>query len=192
MRGRLGKLNLARAIGMMGENIAYIELERRGYRINPERRKCRSVCGEVREDSWEEYEKQQKLRKEISNRKPWCECLFGMGECPYGERWSRLIQEGRYIRSKTRLGTFWDFYAQKDGEEFLIEVKTTTRYYRPYFPSSALTRPQRRVLELARELGYKTLMVRIQLETSARGSLINLSRLSWSSPIFEFSFHSQY
>ena len=177
MRGRWGKqeLNSARAVGMMGEIIACIELERRGFRIDLERRKCRLVCGEK---DWEEdrLHKRQLLREEISNRKPWCECLFGMRECPYGERWYGLIQEGRYIRAKAKQGTFWDFYAQKDGKEFLIEIKTTTRdYYRPYFPDTGLTRSQRHILEYARDAGYNTLIVKGRLDLSMRGSLIDLS-----------------
>lgn len=141
------------SMGRIAEAIAREQLEKRGYRLEIERRTCPSVCGDGNYLGREtDYPRRNLLREKIYNRKPWCQCDFGRSECPYGERWYDLIRYAQEIRGKTKMSTFWDYYAERNGEEFIVEVKLN---------SGRLTRPQRHVLEYAEHLGFSILLVKM-------------------------------
>jgi len=82
-------------------------------------------------------------------------------QCKRGKKWLELMRHCDELK-KTRTylqGTGLDFYATKNGEEYLIEVKAN---------KSRLSKSQKKLCNYAKKLGYHILYFRVTINVTGK------------------------
>lgn len=143
-------------LGYAGELLAEEELNKRGYEVEPFS-KCNSglcfECGVA-------VDKEDFLAGRIPE------------DCPRGENWRTLIRYykklGGIPASRSHRGVALDYYARKDGEEYIVETKTN---------QGRLTKGQEKLIERAKSLGFRTVV--IHTKVMVIGEIVGIERLDF-------------
>jgi len=82
-------------------------------------------------------------------------------ECKRGKKWLKLMKyRDRLQKTRTsNKGITLDYYAKKDGEEYVIEVKANT---------SRLSKAQKELISYAKELGYNALYIHVTIDVTGK------------------------
>lgn len=147
---KLRKLKYSAWLGKIAERAAKEELEKKGYQLTGSPtfgwvwtcKDCKTLEGQ-----------KQECHVDPMNIKV-------VDECPFGEKWFELVCYAKDVmadaeRTDRFHGVFWDFRATKNGQDYIIEVKGG---------SGRLSKEQRKVLNYAKKIGYKVLIVKVQVD----------------------------
>lgn len=136
-------------IGYIGERLAKEALEREGYTIESFDRcdaRLYLVCGEP--------------VKPMKKYKPGGPEYEYPDNCKRGEKWLKLMHYRDKLvkidRSVTR-GMNLDFYAIKNGKEFIVESKAN---------SARIRKSQIKLIEYAKELGYIPFLIKSKVKVT--------------------------
>ena len=79
--------------------------------------------------------------------------------CERGEKWLQLMRyRDKLERARTSSkGISLDYYAKKNGEEYVVEVKANT---------SRLSKAQKELMSYAKELGYRVLYIHVTINVT--------------------------
>jgi len=146
----LGKYS-KQLIGRVGERLAREELENQGYELQSFDR-CKSnlciVCGFPIHPYSKDFRS-----GDVLNDYP--------NSCSRGKRWLELLRYRDKLRSNHNVhaerGLNLDFYATKNDDEYVIEVKTNR---------AKLTKAQKKLMEYAQQLNFHPLYVRVRVSVS--------------------------
>lgn len=148
-------------IGYIAERLARARLKKKGYEIERFDRCGSPSCFEC---GWLSTSKEWHIGKERHYPK----------RCRRGKKWleliryrDQLVMRYRYellkFYQKTRKpllkGVNLDYYAKKNGEEYVIEVKANT---------SRLSKAQKELIRYAKELGYHPLYIHVTIDVTGK------------------------
>ncbi|RLI40779.1 hypothetical protein DRO69_12465 [Candidatus Bathyarchaeota archaeon] len=152
-------------IGYIAERLARARLKKQGYEIERFNYCGSEACFEC---GWLSRGKKSRDITERESEKHYPK------RCRRGKKWKKLMRyrdqivnryENELLKffEKTRKpllkGVNLDYYAKKDGEEYVIEVKAN---------KSLLSKAQKELVQRAKELGYRVLYVHVTIEVTGK------------------------
>ena len=147
------RLKYSTWLGRIAERVAKEELKKRGYKFGDIGAHGRRTGIEI----WE-----CKECKPVGEQIHQCPYGRTVEKCPFGEKWFKLAKYAQGVMAHVQVertartnGVFWDLHATKNGQDYIIEVKAG---------SGRLSKEQKNVLNYAKELGYKVLIVKVRVD----------------------------
>ena len=148
-------------IGYIAERLARARLKKQGYEIQKFNycgsRSC-FECGWLSTSKEWHIGKERHYPKRCRRGKKWLELMHYRDQLVMRYRYE-LMEYFEKTRKPLLKGVNLDYYAKKDGEEYVIEVKAN---------KSRLSKAQKELVRHAKELGYRVLHIHVTIDVTGK------------------------
>ena len=151
----MGKIRLDKQarnlIGHIAERLARARLRKEGYEVQKFNHCGSPMCYEC--------------GFYLKNKKRISETEFTVNEgtypkrCRRGKKWLKLMHYRDQVQKRITESLNLDFYAKKNGEEYVIEVKAN---------KSRLSKAQKELVRYAKQLGYRALHIHATIDVTGK------------------------
>ena len=161
----MGKIRLDKRarnlIGYIAERLARARLKKKGYELQ-KFNYCGSrlcfECGWLSTSKEWHIGKERHYPKRCRRGKKWLELMRYRDQLIMRYRYELLKRFRQTLKPLTQ-GVNLDYYAKKNGEEYVIEVKAN---------KSRLSKAQKELVRYAKELGYRALHIHVTIDVTGK------------------------